>query len=89
MAEPPPVVTVTGAAPAAPAGLVTTIDVAESVVIVADAEPNLTDVALPRFVPVIVTVVPPSVVPLVGLTVETVGAPIGWYVNCCGAVVEP
>ena len=41
---------------------------------VALAEPNLTSLAAVRFVPVIVTAVPPAAGPLVGATFVTVGA---------------
>jgi hypothetical protein len=42
--------------------------------LVADALPNFTVAPLAKFVPVIVTAVPPAVVPLLGLTPVTVGA---------------
>ncbi len=67
---PPAVVTVTLAAPAEPAGVVTVSDVAEAAVTVALELPNATaspDAVALNPVPVIVTVVPPAVVPLVGL----------------------
>ena len=57
------VVTVTGVRPDLPAGVVTVIDVAVFAVIVAAAVPKSTAVAPPRFVPVIVTEVPPAVEP--------------------------
>ena len=41
---------------------------------VAPVAPNLTAVAPVRFVPVIVTLVPPAVGPALGLTAVTVGA---------------
>ena len=50
-----------------------TIWVAVFVVTVAALAPNLTAVALPRFVPVIVTLVPPAVGPADGLTLVTTG----------------
>ena len=60
--------------PAASLGLTATICVAVSLTIfVAAVVPNMTLVALPRFVPVIVTWVPPAVEPLVGLIAVTVG----------------
>ena len=71
---PPAVVTVTSTVPAVPAGLVAVICVAVSLTIVAGVVPNSTAVAPVRFVPVIVTVVPPAVGPDVGLTPVTVGA---------------
>ena len=71
---PPPVVTVTSTVPAAWAGEVATIWVALFVPITATVAPKCTLVADVRFVPVIVTDVPPAVVPPVGLTLVTVGA---------------
>ena len=65
LALPPGVVTVTLTVPV-PAGLVTVICVLESAVILAAAPPKLTPVAPLRLVPVIVTAVPPAVVPLDG-----------------------
>ncbi len=67
---PPDVVTVTLTAPAAPAGAVTVSDVVDAAVTVAAVEPKSTvspDAVALNPVPVIVTVVPPAVVPLVGL----------------------
>src|SRR6202011_4007844 len=73
---PPAVVTVTSTAPAASAGELAVIEVALfTVKPVAAVPPNSTAVAPVRFVPVIVTTVPPVVGPLVGLTAVTVGAP--------------
>ena len=60
VAVPPAVVTDTFAAPAGPAGVVTVNDVAEFAVIVPATPANVTDVAPVRFVPVIVTLVPPD-----------------------------
>ena len=57
------VVTVMSTVPL-PAGLVTVICVPESAVMVPAAPPKLTPVAPARPVPVIVTAVPPAVVPL-------------------------
>ena len=76
MAEVPPgVVTVTSTVPAAPAGEVAVIEVADTTVTpVASAVPNFTAVAPVRLVPVMVTGVPPLVEPVVGLTALTVGA---------------
>ena len=73
---PPAVVTVTSTVPTVPAGEVATICVALLEVILALVEPNLTDVAEERFVPVMVTVVPPEVGPLEGeiLVLVTLGA---------------
>jgi hypothetical protein len=69
---PPGVVTVMVTVPL-PAGLVTTICVAESETIVAAAVPKLT-VALASPVPVMVTVVPPAGGPSSGLTLLMTGA---------------
>lgn len=57
-----------------PPGLVTVICVPESEMILPAAPPKLTLVAPVRLVPVIVTVVPPSVVPLDGDNPVTAGA---------------
>jgi hypothetical protein len=68
-------VTVTVSAPAAPAGVVAVIVVLfTTVTLVAAAEPNVTVAPEAKFVPVIVTAVPPAVGPLLGLTLVTVGA---------------
>ena len=74
---PPIVVTVTLSAPAVPAGAVTVSEVVDAAVTVAVLAPNLTvsaDAVALKFVPVIVTEFPPTVVPLVGLTVAIAGA---------------
>ena len=63
---PPGVVTVTSTVPL-PAGEVAVIEVAESAVIVAAFDPKSTALAPSRLVPVMVTLVPPPVGPLVGL----------------------
>ena len=71
---PPGVVTVTCTVPE-PAGEVAVILVADSTLTpVAALAPNLTVLAPVRFVPVIVTEVPPAAGPLVGSTFVTVGA---------------
>ena len=71
--EPPPLPTVTSTAPADPAGETAVIDVAEfTVTLVAEVEPNFTVSPEANPVPVIVTDVPPAVVPAVGLTAVTV-----------------
>ena len=71
---PPEVVTVTLTVPADSAGEVAVIDVAElTVTAVAVTVPNFTVAEEVKFVPVIVTVVPPDVKPLVGLTPVTEG----------------
>src|SRR5208282_65100 len=67
------VVTVTCTVPV-PAGEVAVIDVAESAVTVAAAEPNLTAVAPASPIPLMVTVVPPDSGPVSGLTPVTAGA---------------
>ena len=72
---PPGVVTVTSTEPVDPAGLVAVMMVAlTTVTLVAAMLPKLTAVAPVKFVPVIVTLVPPAADPLAGLTVVTVGA---------------
>jgi hypothetical protein len=66
--------TVTVTAPALPAGVVAVICVAlATTTLVAAALPNVTVAPEAKFVPVIVTDVPPAVVPLFGLTLVTVG----------------
>ena len=71
---PPAVVTVTSTVPV-PAGEVAVIEVALfTVKVVALFPPNFTAVAPLRFVPVMVTLVPPVVGPDVGLIEVTVGA---------------
>ena len=73
LALPPGVVTVTLTVPV-PAGLMTAICVLESAVIFAAVPPKLTPVAPPRLVPLIVTAIPPAVVPLDGDNPVTAGA---------------
>jgi hypothetical protein len=72
LALPPGVVTVMFTVPV-PAGLVTVIWVLESAVTFPAAPPKLTP-APPRLVPLIVTAVPPPVVPLDGDNPVTAGA---------------
>jgi len=60
--------------PAVPAGDVTVIEVAVFAVIEPELLPNLTALAPLKFVPVIVTLVPPAAGPLVGEIEVTVGA---------------
>ena len=79
VALPPGVVTTTSLAPAVPAGVVARIDSFVSVETVAVAPPMVTTVSswnpvLLRLVPVMVTLVPPAVGPLLGLIEITVGA---------------
>jgi hypothetical protein len=70
----PLTVTVTVTAPALPAGVVAVMVVAlTTTTFVADAAPNVTVAPAAKLVPVIVTPVPPEVVPLFGLTLLTVG----------------
>ena len=83
VAVPPGVVTVTSTMPL-PGGLVTVTCVLESAVIVPAAPPKLTLVAPARLVPVIVTAVPPAVVPLDGDTPVTAG-----FVECDDEPDEP
>jgi len=67
------VVTVTSTVPV-PAGETAVIEVAElTVKLVALAEPNLTAVAPLKFVPVMLTEVPPVTEPSLGLTFVTTG----------------
>jgi hypothetical protein len=71
----PGLVTVTVTAPALPAGVLAVIVVLfVTTTLVAAAAPNITVAPAAKFVPVIVTAVPPAVVPLFGLTLVTVGA---------------
>ena len=70
----PLTVTATITAPATPAGVVAVIVVLfTTTTFVAAAPPNVTVAPLTKFVPVIVTAVPPAVDPLFGLTLVTVG----------------
>ena len=69
------VVTRTLAVPAVPAGAVAVMLVGLATVMpVAATPPMVTEVAPVKFVPVIVTLVPPSVVPVAGAMLVTVGA---------------
>ena len=71
---PPTPVTVTSTAPAGATGDTAVIEVAEfTVTPVAATPPKLTVLPETNPVPVIVTEVPPAVVPLFGLTAVTVG----------------
>ena len=68
-------VTVTVTAPALPVGVVAVIDVLlTTTTLVAAVAPNFTVAPAAKFVPVIVTAVPPAAGPLFGLTLVTVGA---------------
>jgi hypothetical protein len=67
-------VTITVTAPALPAGVVAVIVVLfTTVTLVAAVPPNVTVAPVTKFVPVIVTAVPPAVDPLFGLILLTVG----------------
>ena len=71
---PPELVTVTVTAPAVPAGVVAVMVVLlTTVTLVADALPKVTVAPAVKFVPVMVTAVPPATGPLLGLTLVTVG----------------
>src|SRR5205823_4114885 len=77
---PPAVVTVTSTVPADPEGAVALIEVDElTVKLLAAAVPKVTAVAFVKFVPVMLTVVPPAVGPDVGLMPLTVGAAAKTY----------
>jgi hypothetical protein len=70
----PLTVTVTVAAPALPAGVVAvSVVLFTTFTLVAAVPPNVTVAPVTKFVPVIVTAVPPAVVPLFGETPPTVG----------------
>jgi hypothetical protein len=70
-------VTVTVTAPALPAGVVAVIDMLlTTTTLVAAVLPNVTVAPDAKLVPVIVTAVPPDVVPPLGLTLLTEGATI-------------
>jgi hypothetical protein len=70
----PGFVTVTVTAPTLPAGVVAVICVAlTTTTFVAAVLPNVTVAPVAKFVPVIVTAVPPAVVPVFGETLVTVG----------------
>jgi len=61
---PPPVVTIMPTAPVLRAGVIQVIVVLfTTLIVVAANPPNVTDVAPVKFVPVIVTLVPPSILP--------------------------
>ena len=76
VAEPPDPMRTTLTKAAALAGVTTVTDVALTLAIVVPAvPPKVTDEVPVKFVPVIVTVVPPDVEPVVGDIDEIVGAP--------------
>jgi hypothetical protein len=89
VAEPPGVVTVTLTAPAACAGDVAVIWVAESTVNTAEFDPNITVVAPVKLVPLMTTEVPPATGPEVGVKLVTAGAAAATYVNASGAAPVP
>jgi hypothetical protein len=67
-------VTVTVTAPTVPAGVVAVIDVLlTTTTFVAAVLPNVTVAPVAKFVPVMVTDVPPATGPVLGLTLLTVG----------------
>jgi hypothetical protein len=71
---PPGFVTVTVAAPALPAGVTAVMVVLlTTTTLLAAVPPNVTVAPLAKFVPVIVTAVPPDTGPLFGDTLVTVG----------------
>ena len=74
---PPAVTTVTSTAPVVPAGLVTVICVAVSLVIVPAVWPNFTAVAPDKFEPLMVTLVPPAVGPELGSRSRQRGRALG------------
>ena len=74
MAEPPAVVTVTVTAPTEPAGAVVLIVVAAFASMDAELLPNVTEVALARLVPVMLTFAPAVVGPATGEMLLIVGA---------------
>jgi len=70
-------ITVTVTAPALPAGVMAVILVLlTTATLVAAVLPNVTVAPEAKFVPVIVTAVPPEVEPLFGLTLLTVGVTV-------------
>lgn len=73
VAWPPGVVNTTSVAPAVPDGVVTVTDVAPTVPSEPATPPIVTPVVPLKLVPVIVTVVPPAIGPLDGLSVVIVG----------------
>ena len=76
----PLTVTATVTPPALPAGVVAVIWVAlTTTTLVAAAVPKLTVAPLAKFVPVMVTIVPPAAGPIFGETLVTVGG--ATYVN--------
>lgn len=80
--------------PTACDGLVVVISVSEKIWKVAAKPPNVTDVAPVKWLPVMVTAVPPAAGPLVGVRVVTTGAAVepaipGGEVDGAVVVVDP
>jgi hypothetical protein len=72
----PKTVTVTVAVPAAPGGVIAVMLVAlTTTTLVAAVPPKVTVAPAAKFAPVIVTPVPPTIVPVLGDMLPTVGAP--------------
>ena len=71
---PPIVTTVTSMVPGKPGGAVAEMEVLDETVKGAGIPPNRTVLTSIKLVPVIVTGVPPDVLPLLWLRLETVGA---------------
>ena len=89
MAVPPAVVTATLLAPAVPAGVLAVIEVPLTTTkLVAATPPKVTLLAPVKFAPLMVTVVPPNVVPEFGDRLAMVGAGVT-YVNALGKVAAP
>lgn len=89
MADAPPgVVTVTSTVPALSAGEVTVIAVADSAVMMPGVAPKLTAEADERLAPLMVTEVPPTVGPLIGLIPVTEGTPKAMAALIEGVVVS-
>lgn len=85
---PPGVVTVTSTVPALSVGEVTVIAAADSAVIMPGVAPKLTAEADERLAPLMVTVVPPAVGPLIGLIPVTEGTPKAMAALIEGVVVS-
>ena len=87
---PPPVVTVTSTVPAEPDGLTAETEVSEwTVTPLAGVLPKSTAVVPVRWVPVMVTFVPPAAEPEAGLTALTVGTGVAAHVTVIGVDTPP
>jgi hypothetical protein len=86
---PPGFVTMMSTVPALSAGAIAVIWVAVLTENEAAVEPNITTLAPMKFVPVIVTDVPPPVGPALGLTPETVGVAKYVYLSALLAALVP